>query len=224
MPGMRTLGLVAGLLAATTIGSARADELVVFTNWSKPSEEAALKVLRDAWEKQGHTWKDLAIAHDTGVNVSLMNMITGGNPPAIFMESSPGIYRDLTKQGLSVPLTKYFEEIGATDKFPAAVLKNITVDGEIMKVPVAMHIDGMVYYNKHVADALGVDPHSWKSLDDIFADFDKIKAAGYIPHRPGRQQVPGGLSPPGDHRRGGRPRPLQQVLRREPRQGGNRLA
>jgi glucose/mannose transport system substrate-binding protein len=39
----------------------------------------------------------------------------------------------------------------------------------------------MIYYNKHVADAVGVDPKSWKSLDDFFAVYDKIKDAGYVP-------------------------------------------
>ena len=161
--------------------AAAADDVVVYHSWSKPSEIAALTVLREAWAKDGHTWKDLAIAHDSGANVSLMNMITGGNPPAIFMNSEPGLYRDLKKQGLGVSLTKLFDEIGATKAFPAAVLHNITVDGEIVKAPATVHIDGMIYYNKHVADAVGVDPKSWKSLDDLFAVFDKIKAAGYIP-------------------------------------------
>jgi len=181
MRRLKLAGLAAAFLAATAVAGAGAAELVVYTNWSKPSEEAALKVLREAWEKQGNVWKDLAIAHDSGVNVSLINMITGGNPPQIFMNSDPGIIRDMVKQGLGFPLTKLFKDIGATEHFPAAVLKNITVDGEILKIPVAMHIDGMVYFNKHVAEKAGVDPKSWKTLDDFFADFDKIKAAGFIP-------------------------------------------
>ena len=60
---LKVIGLTAAL-AALVIGTARADEQVVYTNWSHTSEEAALKVLRDAWEKQGHKWKDLAIAHE----------------------------------------------------------------------------------------------------------------------------------------------------------------
>lgn len=185
----KALGLASVLLAASALGTTvSADEIVVYHTWSKPSEIAALGVLRDAWAKDGHQWKDLSIAHDSGANVSLMNMITGGNPPAIFMNSDPGIYRDLTKQGMGVPLTKLFDSIGATKNFPAAVLKNITVDGEIMKAPATVHIDGMIYYNKHVAEATGVDPKSWKSLDDLFADFDKVKAAGYIPIAQGGDQ------------------------------------
>ena len=185
----KALRLAAALLAGTVLGgTASADEVVVYHTWSKPSEIAALGVLRDAWGKDGHQWKDLSIAHDSGANVSLMNMITGGNPPAIFMNSDPGIYRDLTKQGMGVPLTKLFDSIGATKNFPPAVLKNITVDGEIMKAPATVHIDGMIYYNKHVAEATGVDPKSWKSLDDLFADFDKVKAKGYIPIAQGGDQ------------------------------------
>ena len=181
MSSLRTIGIAGVLLSAAIAGVAKAEEQVVYTNWSHTSEEAALKVLRDAWETQGHKWKDLAIAHDSGVNVSLINMITGGNPPTIFMNSDPGLIRDMVKQGLGLPLTKLYMDNGVVQHLPAAVLKNITVDGEIMKAPVTLHIDGMIYYNKHVAEAVGVDPKSWKSLDDFFAVYDKVAAAGYIP-------------------------------------------
>ena len=117
---LKAIGLTAAL-AAFVIGAAKAEEQVVFTNWSHTSEEAALKVLRDAWEKQGHKWKDLAIAHDSGVNVSLINMITGGNPPTIFMNSDPGLVRDMVKQGLGFPLTKLYTTAASCNHFPAAV-------------------------------------------------------------------------------------------------------
>ena len=88
--------------------------------------------------------------------------------------------------------------IGATTNFPPRFAKNITVDGEIMKAPVAVHIDGMVYYNKAGrGEAAGVDPKAWKSMDDLFADFDKVKAAGFIPIAQGGDQVPDGLSAAG---------------------------
>src|SRR5258708_16397653 len=143
MHASKRLGWACALLAAGTLsGAALADEVVVYHSWSKPSEIAALTVLREAWAKQGHQWKDLAIAHDSGANVSLMNMITGGNPPSIFMNSEPGLYRDLKKQGLGVSLTKLFDAIGATKAFPPAVLRNITVAGAILKAPPTVHVDG----------------------------------------------------------------------------------
>src|SRR5207244_3416550 len=81
-----------------------------------------------------------------------------------------------------------FKEDGAAANFADAVRKNITVDGEIVKAPVAVHLDGMLYYNKDVAAKAGVDPTAWKSMDDVWADFDKIKAAGFIPIAIGSQK------------------------------------
>lgn len=178
---LRMAALAAALSLPLLAAPARAQELLIYHNWSSPTEMASLKVLRDRFEAGGGVWKDLSIPHDSGTNVSLINMLTGGNPPDIFMESSPGIFRDLKSQGLAFPVGPLFDEIGATRNLPDSVLKSITVDGEIMKIPTAVHIDGMVFYNTHVAQAVGVDPKSWTSLDDFFAVADKIKAAGYIP-------------------------------------------
>jgi glucose/mannose transport system substrate-binding protein len=117
MSKLRIIGITGVLLSTAIASVAKAEEQVVYTNWSHTSEEAALKVLRDAWEKQGHKWKDLAIAHDSGVNVSLINMITGGNPPTIFMNSDPGLIRDMVKQGLGLPLTKLYTDMASCSIF-----------------------------------------------------------------------------------------------------------
>ena len=188
MPTMTKAALVAALLAATAMTAARAEELVVFHGWSSPAEVSALKVLEKALNAKGDTWKDLVIAHDSGSNVNIVNMIAGGNPPDVFMEPNPDIYRELNKQGLGFPLDDLYAKIGATANFPAVVTKTITVDGKMMKAPVALHVDGMLFYNKDVAQKAGVDPTQWKSLDDMFADYDKVKAAGFIPIAVGAQE------------------------------------
>src|SRR5690606_26931916 len=55
------------------------------------------------------------------------------------------------------------------------------------KVPLFMHIDGMVYWNKEVAEQAGVDPAAWQSVDEMIADFPKIKEAGFVPAAVGGQ-------------------------------------
>jgi glucose/mannose transport system substrate-binding protein len=180
------MGLAAALLCGTA--PAWATELVIFHTWSSPAEVASLNILKAEFEAKGHTWTDLAIPHDSGANVSLINLITGGNPPNIFLEANPGIYRDLVEMGMGHPMTEFFAENGITEHLPDAVLKSITVDGEIMKVPTAIHIDGMVYYNMDVAEAAGVDPAAWTSLDDMFEDFPAIREAGYEPLAIGGQK------------------------------------
>jgi glucose/mannose transport system substrate-binding protein len=49
-------------------------------------------------------------------------MLTGGNPPDIFMNSDPGVYRDLKKQGLAYPLTKLYNAHHVTEHLPKFLL------------------------------------------------------------------------------------------------------
>jgi glucose/mannose transport system substrate-binding protein len=177
------LKTLAALSAALMIGAAplaNAAELIVYHGWSTNAEVAALHVLQDALAAKGHSWKDLAIPHNSGVNVSLVNLVTGGEPPNAFVNSDPGVYRDLAGLGLTRDLTDYYNQIGATDGFFPIIRELSTVDGKMVKIPLFMHIDGMVYWNKEVAAKAGVDPASWKSVDEMIADFDKVKQAGFV--------------------------------------------
>ena len=179
-------GLVAALMAGTS-SLAAAEELIVYHGWSTPSEVGALNVLQEALAEKGHAWKDLAIPHNSGVNVSIVNLVTGGEPPNAFVTSDPNIFRDLAGLGLERDLTDYYDEIGATEGFFPIIRDLSTVDGKMVKVPLFMHIDGMVYWNKEVAEKAGVDPAAWTSVDAMIADFDKVKAAGFVPAAVGGQ-------------------------------------
>ncbi|POF30030.1 ABC transporter substrate-binding protein [Roseibium marinum] len=186
---LKKFAMIVSASAILSAGSAWAEpqELIIYQKWSSPAEVAALNVLKDGAEERGIEWIDITIPHDTGSNVNLLNLVTGGQPPNIFSENNPAVYRDLTQMGLGRPLTKEFEEAGVTANLPPSVVKSITVDGEIMKFPLGIHIDGMVFYNKAVAEKAGVDPASWTSLDDMFSEFDKIREAGYVPLAVGAQ-------------------------------------
>jgi glucose/mannose transport system substrate-binding protein len=182
--------LAATLLVATALPVAAAEtELNVNYNWTGPSEVAAVKVLQQHLADMGVKWNDFAVVqHDTGANISVINMVAGGTPPDVFLSADPGLYRDLKSQGLGFSLTALYDKIGATPNFPDAVLKSIQVDGDIVKAPSNVHIDGMLFYNKDVAAKAGVDPTAWTSMDDVWADFDKVKAAGFIPIAIGSQK------------------------------------
>jgi len=180
--------LMAALLISAPASLVMAEEVIVYHTWSSPAEVNALNILHERLAAAGHTWTDVAIPHDTGSNVSLLNLIQGGNPPNVFMENDPGFYRDLRDMGLSRSLNDLFEAEGYAEHLPAAVLESLTVDGDIVKVPLGIHIDGMVYYNMEVAAAAGVDPAAWSDLEDMFADFPAIREAGYIPVAIGAQQ------------------------------------
>ena len=164
---------------AGPIAMAGATELKLYHSWSNESEIGALNVIVKEFESRGNKITEMSVPHEQAGSSPLVSLIVAGTPPNVFIDSQPGLYRDLTKRGLGQPLDDLFNEIGATPNFPETVLRSITVDGEIRKIPTGVHIDGMIYYNKKVAAEAGVDPTKWTSLDEMFADMDKVQKAGF---------------------------------------------
>jgi glucose/mannose transport system substrate-binding protein len=179
---LRSLLPAAGLavaIAALSASTATATELKLFHSWSNESEIGALNVIVKDFESRGNKMTEMSVPHEQAGSSPLVSLIVAGTPPNVFINSQPGLYRDLTQRGLGQSLDATFNEIGATKAFPETVLKSITVDGEIRKIPTGVHIDGMIYYNKKVAEQVGVDPTKWQSLDETFADMEKVQKAGF---------------------------------------------
>lgn len=175
---------LAFMLAGSPIGAV---ELVVYHNWASPAELAALNVLRETVESRGHRWTPLAIPHDANGDTDVLQLIAAGARPNVFMEMQPAIYRALERQGKALHLEDQLTRTGALAQLPQVVRDAITVDGAIVKVPSSIHADAMLYYNRAVAAAAGVDPESWTSLEDMWADFDRVRQAGFLPIAIGAQ-------------------------------------
>jgi glucose/mannose transport system substrate-binding protein len=185
---MVSLALAATIAASSLAQKKPLGELVVFNNWSSEAEIGALNVIRNAFQAQGGKWTDITIAHDTGASIPLINMLTGGNPPDVFIESNVGLRRELMKQGLLNDFTDYYNSLGI-DKFVAPAVKNaMMVDGRVVSAPLGIHIVGTLFWNVAAAKKAGVNPKAWKNLEAMFADFPKIKKAGLIPLAIGAQK------------------------------------
>ncbi|HZP21491.1 MAG TPA: ABC transporter substrate-binding protein [Bauldia sp.] len=171
-----------GAAAAIAIGmvplAASAAELTFFHTWSNESEISALNAILKPFEAMGNTVKTASVPHETAGESPLTALIVAGTPPNLFIAADAGTFRDLRDKGMGQEVGTLFDKIGATKAFPDAVKKAITIDGEIRKIPVAVHLDGMVYYNKKVAEEAGIDPAKWTSLDDMWADEAKVEKIG----------------------------------------------
>lgn len=173
----------AGIGLALAFGAlpviANAAEITLFHTWSNESEMAALNTIVKAFEAKGHTVKAASVPHETAGESPLVSLFVAGTPPNAFIAADAGFFRDLKSKGQSQNVGPLFDAVGATKAFPKTVLDAITIDGEVLKIPIAVHIDGMVYYNKKVAEAAGIDPTTWKTWDDMWADQKKVNDAGY---------------------------------------------
>lgn len=181
--------VLASSLAATIFAQQKPlGELVVFNNWSSEAELGALNVIRSAFQAQGGKWTDITIAHDTGASIPLINMLTGGNPPDVFIENNVQLRRELFKQGLLRDFTDYYKSLKLDKVIAPAVLDAMMVDGKVLSAPLGIHIVGTVFWNIKAAKKAGVNPTSWKNLEAMFADFPKIRKAGLIPLAIGAQK------------------------------------
>jgi len=172
------LGLALALTAAPA--TTHAAELTLFHSWSNESEIAALNVFVNALKDKGHTIRELAVPHEqSGAGGPIVSLVIAGTPPNIFLTGNADIYRDIRDRGLGQTVGDLFDEIGATEAFPAPVREAIKVDGEVRKIPTGIHIDGIIYYNKKVAAEAGVDPESWETAADMWGDMATVKDAGF---------------------------------------------
>lgn len=178
MSKTRIFGMMSALALSTASTIAGAAELTLFHTWSNESEMAALNTIVNAFVAKGNTVTAASVPHETAGESPLVSLFVANTPPNLFIAADSGFFRDLKKKGQSYNAAALFDKIGATKAFPETVLKAITIDGEVLKIPTAVHIDGMVYYNKKVADEAGVDPAKWASLDDMFADQKKLTDKG----------------------------------------------
>ncbi len=168
----------------TLAASAQAETLIIQHDFISPGERRAITVLKNTWEKGGDKWNDLTMTHDSGSTVTLSSLLAGGNPPDIFFSAEPGTYADLKQEGRLLDLGPYFQTEKGKAAFaalPEFLQKFVTIDGEQVRAPNSVHIDGVMCYNLAVAKKTGVDPSTWKSFDDFYKDFDKVKGNDVIP-------------------------------------------
>ena len=200
---------------------ANAADLTLYHSWSNESEMAALNTIVNEFQSRGNTVTAVSVPHETAGESPLVSLFVAGTPPNLFIAAEANFFRDLKQKGQSVDMKPLFDKTGATAAFPKTVADAITIDGEMLKIPVAVHIDGMIYYNKKVAEAAGVDPTKWTSLDDMWADQKKVNDAGYTFIAIGGNTFQAGYTSPAA-RRDRRARHLLPLLQGHARQDGVR--
>lgn len=170
---------IAGLCA----GPALAQEPVraeVMHWWTSGGEAAAVKVFADRFNAAGGQWVDNAVAGGENARAAAINRIVGGNPPASSQFNTGRQFDDLVGQGLLVDMSSVAGEGKWQDVMPAAVVEAASREGKFFAVPVNIHGHNWMFYNKDVFAKAGItEPPA--SFDALFADLDKLKAAGVTP-------------------------------------------
>jgi glucose/mannose transport system substrate-binding protein len=169
------------LLALVVLATgAWAGEVEVLHWWTSGGEAKSVAVLKDQLEKEGHTWKDFAVAGGGGDSAMtvLKSRAVAGNPPTAAQVKGPQI-QTLGDEGVLADLGRVANAEKWDDIIPGVVADVMKYRGQYVAVPVNVHRINWMWCNPEVFKKAGAKvPNTWAELVDASK---KIQAAGMIP-------------------------------------------
>jgi glucose/mannose transport system substrate-binding protein len=156
MPMEPTMGTTEG---ETSMG---ARQLEIYHWWTAPGEreaaDAMFAALKDAYP-------DIEVVENPnpgggGVNqrVVLQSRIAAGDYPDTFQTLGGAELKNYVDSGVLEPLDDLWQELDYVSVVPGPLAKAVTVDGHPYVVPLNMHIQNILYYNKKLFDDNNLTP------------------------------------------------------------------
>jgi glucose/mannose transport system substrate-binding protein len=185
MSMMRTSLLLAaaGLLAATP---ARSGEVEVLHWWTSGGEAKAAADLKATMQKQGHTWKDFAVAGGGGdaAMTVLKSRVVSGNAPAAAQIKGPSI-QEWAREGVLANMDPVAKAEKWDALLPKVIADGLKYKGNYVAAPVNVHRVNWLWSNPEAFTKAGAKlPTTW---DEFFVAAEALKKAGIIPIAHGGQ-------------------------------------
>ena len=172
--------IIACIFIFTLSFNALAGEVEVLHWWTSGGEARSVAVLKDLLEKEGHTWKDFAVAGgggDTAMTV-LRSRAVSGNPPTAAQVKGPQI-QQWGDEGVLANLDDVARAGNWDNLLPKVVADVMKYKGHYVAVPVNVHRINWMWVNPEVFRKAGAEiPTTWEEFE-IAAE--KIKKTGIIP-------------------------------------------
>ncbi len=171
-----TAAVALGLVASAQAAAPKAE---VIHWWTSGGESAAVKVFSEAYTATGGVWVDTAVALGEQARSVAINRIVGGNPPTMAQFNTSKQFLDVVEQGMLNNVDEVAIRDGWDKFLPETVLNVVKVKGHYYAAPVDIHMPTWIWYSKAAFKKAGIATEP-KSMDELFAALDKLKAAGLI--------------------------------------------
>ena len=184
--------VVSAALAALLVSAAAAAgapqqfrKLEVFSWWTAGGEAEALTALFDEYYKRHpDVWiVNATVAGGAGsvAKAVLVSRMLGGDPPDTFqVHAGRELIDTWVVAGKMEPLDDLFASEGWDKVMPRGILDIISYDGHYWSVPVNIHRSNVLWYNKSLFAAAGIQQPP-RTFDDFFRAAEALKAKGFIP-------------------------------------------
>jgi glucose/mannose transport system substrate-binding protein len=179
MHAMKFFATAIALVTAWCATAVHAGELEVLHFWDVGDDARAVGVLKSALRREGHTWKDFAVAGDAnGFPLFLLrSRVQSGNPPAAAQVKAP-VIRQWAREGALANLDATARAGQWDAVLPRVVSDAMKYNGSYVAVPVNIHRINWLWINTRILKRANAQvPVTW---DDFFAAADAMKRAGYI--------------------------------------------
>jgi len=158
------------------------EQVTLFSWWIAPSEADALQALIAVHNEKYPKERIYNAALESGVKAqeALDANLAAGTPPDLFQESAYNLGGFLAANPATlVPLSDFFSAHGLLDVIVPEVIADVTFNGEIWAMPVNIHRENALHYNKKIFADLSLAVPT--TLPELLATCDQLKAAGIIP-------------------------------------------
>lgn len=177
--------VVAGLLLLTAAGRAAAVEAEVVHWWVSGSESAALKQVKEHFESLGNHWLDTPVETSYQAKSIAVARILDGMAPTMVQWHSGVALAELYHENIIRDLSPLAESQGWFRSLPPLLREQISVDSQVVAVPMTVHGSNWLWGNAAILAELGLSmPRSWDEFRELAP---KIRQAGYIPLAVGDQ-------------------------------------
>jgi glucose/mannose transport system substrate-binding protein len=183
--------VVASILVLSACGTATQaakTKVEVFSWWTTGGEANGLQKLMDQFNAENPQYEvfNAAVAGGAGSNAKavLKTRMLGGDPPDSFQVHMGHELIDTWVSGSTnymEPLDDVFSKYGLNNVFPKGVLDIVSWNGHPWSVPVNIHRANVLWYNKSVIEANGIDPATLSTFAGWKEAADKLQAAGIAP-------------------------------------------
>ncbi|HMQ10121.1 MAG TPA: ABC transporter substrate-binding protein [Oligoflexia bacterium] len=144
-----------------------AGEVEVLHWWTSASEAEAVNVLKKLLEKEGHTWKDFAVAGGGGENAMtvLKSRVVSGNAPTAAQIKGPAI-QEWASMGVNANLDAVAKAENWDNKIYGPLIDHLKYNKHYVAVPVNIHRVNWLWVNPSVFKKAKVKvPTTWQELE-----------------------------------------------------------
>lgn len=154
----------------------------LFSWWVGPGEAEALQAVIDLNKERFPNERIYNAAAETRMDARqlLADRIAAHDPPDLFQVNAHDLRTAVHDDPEALePLDDLFEQQGLTDAVVPEVVDDVTVDGHVYALPVNIHRENALFYNKEIFERYDLKPPT--SVPELFAVCEELEQQGVTP-------------------------------------------